>query len=101
MMKRIVIVLLMIVAAVSCSQAKIEEIAFRKTLEHDLIDLCGEENKACIDAVKTQTKPCMEKSNWRQYLQNQDDKEELKRFTTEFYACIVDSEGQPYFTPNI
>ena len=79
---------------------KLEEFTFRKTIEHELIDLCGKKDPKCIKAVKTQAKGCMEKSNWRKYLNNRNDKLELKRFTKEFYACIVDSEGNPYFVPN-
>ncbi len=54
----------------ACSEDQIEELAFRKTLEYGLIDLCGEEDKACISAVETQSQSCMNKSNWRAYLEN-------------------------------
>ncbi len=80
-----------------CSEQQIEEFAFRKTLEHDLIKLCGDNNKTCITTVKTQIKGCMESSNWRQYLNDQDNEAELNRFSLEFYSCIVDSEGTPLF----
>jgi hypothetical protein len=41
----------------------------------------------------------MEKSDWRKYLKQTDDPVEKKRFTTEFYACVVDPDGKPYFVP--
>lgn len=84
---------------ISCSEGGIEEFAFKKTLEISLIDLCGEEDKECIDAVKSQISGCMEKSNWRKYLESEDDQDELNRFTKEFYSCIVDKDGNPYFEP--
>lgn len=85
----------------ACSQGEIEELAFRKTLEYSLVDLCGEEDKACIAAVESQLKGCMEKSNWQQYLNNDDDEEELKRFSRALYSCIVDEEGKPYFQTDL
>ncbi len=68
-------------------------------MEYDLVKLCDNE-KDCIAAVKGQTRECMESSKWRDFLDNQDDIAEVKRFTTEFYACIVDSEGNPYLVAN-
>lgn len=94
---RIIGILSVLLVLCSCSDEKIEEFAFRKTLEISLVDLCGEENKECIMAVKSQISACMEKSQWRKYLENEDNKEELNRFTKEFYACIVDKDGNPYF----
>ncbi|MBO9492359.1 hypothetical protein J7384_18500 [Endozoicomonas sp. G2_1] len=85
----------------SCSEAQVEEFAFRKTLEFSLVDLCGEEDKECIAAVKSQISGCMEESNWRKYLENQDDPEEVNRFVNEFYSCITDDEGNPYFESNV
>jgi len=81
-----------------CSDEQIEEFAFRKTMEYELIELCDNDEE-CIQAVKDQIKECMEKSDWRRLLDNEDDEEEMGRFTTKFYACIVDSEGNPYFEP--
>lgn len=86
---------------VSCSEGQIEEFAFRKTIEYDLVELCGIEEAECVAAVKDQVKGCMQKSNWRRYLEDQDNESELNRFTSKFYACIVDAEGNPYFEPNI
>lgn len=83
-----------------CSENQIEELAFRKTLEYGLIDLCGAKDKECINAVETQSQSCMEKSNWRVFLENQESEAELTKFTGKFYACIVDSEGNPYFAAN-
>jgi len=93
-----VIILLFPMLIVGCSDG-VDEFAFRKTLEYELVDLCGKKDKKCIKAVKSQTKDCMVKSDWRKFLEDQDNKQELNRFTREFYACIVDSEGNPYFTP--
>lgn len=92
-------VLLFVVAG--CSQEELEEVAFRKTLEYNLTELCGEDSDECIAAVKAQIKGCMEKSNWRKFLNDQDNEKELKRFSSEFYSCIVDSEGNPYFESNL
>ena len=94
----------LIFAAVSigagCSEARVEELVFRKTLEYDLVELC-EEDEACIASVKEQVKPCMEKSLWRDYLEDPENEEELKRFSIAFYACIVDEDGKPYFSSNL
>lgn len=95
-MKKTGIVLSTLILA-SCSDAQLEEFAFRKTIEYELIELCGKDDDKCISAVEDQTGDCMEKSDWRRYLENQENQEELKRFRDTFYACIVDEEGKPYF----
>lgn len=82
---------------VSCSGDQMEELAFRKTMEYTLADMCGKDDAECIAAVKVQTKGCMEKSDWKRYVDNQDDEEEFNRFTKKFYSCIVDKNGNPYF----
>lgn len=98
-MMKIIIIPLATVMLMACSDEMVEELAFRKSLEYNLSDLCGEDDKACVQAVESQTKECMEKSDWRKFLKAKDDPVEKKRFTTEFYACIVDPAGKPYFTP--
>lgn len=85
----------------SCGDGQIEEFAFKKTLEMSLVDLCGEEDKECIVAVKSQISDCMEKSNWRKYMEEEESDAEFNRFTREFYSCVVDANGDPYFEPNI
>lgn len=97
-MKYLVLILALILIS-SCSDNQVEEIAFRKVLEYQLVDLCKEDKK-CIDAVKSQTKACMVKSDWKRYVDNQDNQQELKKFTDKFYACIVDEKGEPYFHSN-
>ncbi|MAM88027.1 MAG: hypothetical protein CME36_12055 [unclassified Hahellaceae] len=81
----------------ACGEGQIEEFAFRKAMELTLVDLCGDEDKECIAAVESQTGVCMKKSNWRKYVASEDDQAELNRFTTEFYSCIVDKDGNSYF----
>jgi hypothetical protein len=98
---RLIRLTLVLFFIVSCSDVDIEKIAFRETLQHNLKELCGEEDKPCIAAVEAQTERCMEQSNWRQYMSDEDNEEEYERFVTEFYSCIVDPQGQPYFAPSV
>ncbi len=79
-------------------EASVEEFVFRKTAESDLIEKCAED-KACIRAVKEQIESCMEKSKWRQYLENseEEEEEELYRFVKTFYPCFKDPDGKSYF----
>ena len=94
---KIFIAFLISLSLLSCSEGAIEEFSFRKTLEFSLVDLCGAEDKDCIEAVKSQIVGCMEKSDWRAFFNDDDNPDELKRFTGVFYACIVDKDGEPYF----
>ena len=80
-----------------CSDGSVEEFAFRKTLEISMAEMCGENSPACLEAVEEQTGPCMKQADWRRYLDNDQDQQELERFTTAFYACIVDADGNPWF----
>lgn len=84
----------------ACSTEKMEEFVFKKTLELSLQELC-DGDEACDKALEEQITPCMEKSDWRAFLNNEDDEEELSRFTREFYSCIVDEEGKPYFESTV
>ncbi len=95
-MKLIISLATVVILLTSCSDLDVEELAFRKVLEYELIDLCGEDLK-CIEAVENQIKQCMVSSDWRKFLNNQESEQELKIFTDKFYSCIVDSEGNPYF----
>jgi len=97
---KIVALLFALVLVSSCSEKQIEELTFRKTLEYDLIELCEKDEK-CINSVKSQIKDCMVKSDWRKYLEDQDSQNELKRFTKEFYSCVIDEEGNPYFESSL
>ncbi len=94
-------ILLLAIPLMACNEGSIEEFGFRKGLEYKLISLCGDEDKACISAVQAQMKGCMEKSAWRRFFDKQEDQAELKRFTTAFYACIVDPNGKPYFVSTL
>lgn len=85
-------------ALTGCSDSSVEEFAFRSMLEVSMAELCGEDDAACLEAVETQTRPCMRQADWRRYMENDEDPVELKRFTTEFYACVVDEQGNPWFT---
>jgi len=78
-----------------CSNEQIEEFTFRKTIINELTNLCGND-APCVKAVEEQVQGCMVSSNWREYLDS-DSQEAMDRFTKKFYACIVDSEGNPYF----
>jgi hypothetical protein len=98
-MKKMFSAIFVLFCLTGCSEGDVEEFVFRETLKYNLADVCGKEDKGCISAVDSQTKSCMEKSNWRKFLNSKDDKEESIRFKTEFYACIVDPQGKPYFVP--
>jgi hypothetical protein len=94
---KLITIICMTLCMTACSEADFEELIFRETLKYNLSGTCGKEDQACKTAVDTQTKDCMVKSNWRQFLKNNDDKDESIRFKQAFYACIVDAEGKPYF----
>ena len=85
-------------ALAGCSDGSVEEFAFRSMLEVSMSELCGEDDAACLEAVETQTRPCMRQADWRRYMENDEDPAELERFTTAFYACVVDEQGNPWFT---
>ena len=90
------ILLSLAIVFMGCSQKDAEKFAFRKVLEYELVDKCGDDEE-CIVAVKTQIPGCMEESDWYRYLNSDEDAEEFNRFANAFYACIVDPNGNPYF----
>ena len=97
---KVLVVILSLFLLTSCTEADVEELVFRKIIEYDLIELCGDDEQCKLD-VKAQIKGCMVSSDWQGYIKNQDDDEELTRFTVQFYDCFVDPEGQPYFEANL
>ena len=96
---RIILVIVIFVLVCSCNIEQVEEFAFRKTIEYSLVEMCEEESKdkECVDAIKAQIEACMEESDWRQYLENEDDKKEMNRFINRFYPCFKNSQGESFF----
>ena len=80
-----------------CSEEKVEEFAFRETMEYQLKNKCGDENKKCLEAIEEQIASCMEISDWRKYLESDEDQKELQRFIHQFFPCFKDPNGNPYF----
>jgi hypothetical protein len=95
MMKYSVFIILLLIGG--CTAEQVEEIAFRKVMEYQLIDDCGEDDKACIEAVKEQIESCMGKSDWRKYVKSDEDEEEMKRFVGVFFPCFKDPNGNSFF----
>ena len=76
-----------------CSAEQAEEFAFQKVMEYKLKDECGE-NKGCINAVEEQIESCMKESDWRKYVKNDEDDEEMERFVRLFFPCFKDPNGK-------
>ena len=87
----------MLLITVGCSGEQAEEFAFRKVMEYQLKDDCGEKDKACLKAIEAQIEACMIESDWRRYLENEENEEELQRFIRAFFPCFKDAQGNPYF----
>jgi len=79
-----------------CSPEQTEEFVFKKTMEYQLKDDCGEDTD-CISAIEEQIESCMKNSDWRNYLKNSEDEEELNRFVKTFFPCFKDHDGNSYF----
>ena len=94
---KFVIIISVTLALMGCSEKFIEELVFRETLKYKLKEVCGNDDQSCKDAVDSQLQSCMDKSNWKQFIKDSDNKEESIRFKSELYSCIVDSAGKPHF----
>ena len=80
-----------------CSAEQFDEFVFRKVMEYQLKDECGEENEKCYAAIEAQIESCMKKSDWRTYLDSDGDHAETQRFIRDFFPCFKDENGKPYF----
>ena len=96
-MKRLLLLIICLIIG-GCSSEMVDELVFRKVMEYQLKDECRDEDKACIKAVEAQIESCMIQSDWRQFLENEEDEEETQRFVSEFFPCFKDSDGNAYFT---
>ena len=94
---KLVILISITVSLTGCSEKFIEELVFRETLKYKLKEVCGNDDQSCKDAVDSQLQSCMDKSNWKQFIKDSDNKEESIRFKSELYSCIVDSAGKQHF----
>jgi len=92
-----IFILIVLMGMAGCSQEQVEELAFRKVMEYQLKDDCGEQDLDCIAAIEAQIKSCMEKSDWRRYLENEENEDELQRFIHAFFPCFKDADGNAYF----
>ena len=66
-------------------------------MEYLLKNKCGEENKECLKAIEEQIDSCMEISDWKKYLDSDEDQEEMQRFIYKFSPCFKDPNGNSYF----
>lgn len=96
-MQKILITLIALTTLSSCSLESAEKFAIQKAMEIILVDLCGEEDKECIQAVEEQVSPCLEKQNWRRMLDVDITDEESDMLAKTMANCIVDEDGEPYF----
>ena len=74
--------------------------AAAKMVKASLKDVC-EDDTDCVKAVDKQFDACLEKSDFRKYM-NASAADEDKYLASTFkhlYACIVDQDGDPYFAP--
>lgn len=94
---KLAIIISITLSLTGCSEKFVEEFVFRETLKYNLKEVCGNDDQSCKDAVDSQLQGCMDKSNWQQFIQDSDNKEESSRFKSELYACIVDSANKPHF----
>lgn len=89
---------ILLLAMAGCSGDPVEELVFRKTLEYQLGDRCGENNEACIEAVAEQIAECMRQSDWKRYLDRHENEQELQRFIGRFFPCFKDANGNELFS---
>ena len=88
---------LLILVLGGCGESQMEELVFRKTMEYQLKDTCGESDEVCSDTVEEQIVECLRQSGWKRYLENHENEAEQQRFVREFYPCFKDAEGNPLF----
>ena len=88
--------ILVLLLIIGCSEEQTEEFVFKKTMEYQLKDDCGEDEE-CISAIEKQIESCMKKNDWRKYLRNSEDEEELNRFVEKFFPCFKDQNGNSFF----
>ena len=93
----IVILMAALLLIGGCSGEKVEEFVFRKTIEFDLVERCGEGDEACVKNVRSQIKICMDKNNWQELIDNEDNDELYIEFAKNFYPCFKDDNGDPLF----
>lgn len=69
-----------------------------------MIDICGEEDKACLAAVDEQYEPCETKyvKEWTEYVNAGASKEDalLDSYMAKLFSCVVDKDGDSYFSYN-
>ena len=58
---------------------------------------CEEQDPECAAAIEAQIVQCMQDSDWKRFLDSDEDEEELLRFTRAFFPCFKDPRGNPYF----
>ena len=89
--------LVVLLLLAGCSGERVEEFAFRKTMEYQLKNKCEEQDPECAAAIEAQIVQCMQDSDWKRFLDSDEDEEELLRFTRAFFPCFKDPRGNPYF----
>ena len=94
--KVIFILVLTSIAFAGCSDRSIAEFTFRKLVERDLREECGKSSE-CKEAVSQQIEDCLERSNWRELLQQEDNEDAIIKFHNNFRSCFKNKNGIPLF----
>lgn len=89
----------MLVAIAGCD--RIFNFISDKAMKAQMIEICGEEDVGCIQAVESQFDQCAgqyEEDN-QAYMEAPTSREDelLDIYLNNLYGCIVDDEGNPYF----
>lgn len=101
-MKQGIQIALTLILALSISACDQLMVSFaHKMFELQMIELCGKDDAACIQAVETQFLECSQKHKKENdafmSASSEDEDELLEVYLTKIYECVVDEEGNSYF----
>lgn len=70
-------------------------------LKERMIEICGQDDKACLAAVDAQYDACEKKyqKEWSAYLHAGPEKEDalMEVYLSRLFSCVVDQDGVAYF----
>ena len=93
-----IVAIIVLIASFFVGNDVLEKWTLRSMTISDFTESCNGDFR-CIEAIEAQADGCLEKANWKEFLDDKDNVAKGKYFAETLTHCFVDAKGKPYFPP--
>ena len=93
-----VVAIIILIASFFIGNDVVEKWTLRSMTISDFTESCNGDFR-CIEAIESQADGCLDKANWKEFLEDKDNLAKGKYFAETLTHCFVDAKGKQYFPP--